>query len=820
VPSIPALINATYLVKYFPSVIHVVQNRPDPEIDPTLNRTALGERRYSFTRGLFLFAAYNLILSSGMLTFIGVRSLDLSRLMLLEMVLSLIFSGILAWLLHILTQKSGPSYDATVSLAVCIQSCSMSWFVGSLSAFLWVSFAKSPMIHMIVTQMTSRSLRVLQQPLLLLLLMQAVFLFIYLPRRMTRIQGVRTPRFLLWTISATAIGVHTTVSYALLDTSTAVLPIHTDPANRDWILLANFEGPASEFFRQRVWHSLTQSDFVIPLDDSDIKRELQNEGRPPDTTMTSDLAKEVATRLSVPIFLTGSVTQDPLEGTMLFTVTGIRTATGRTIFALSEYSQDAVLEDLHVSLGDNRKLFRATALRADAITPSFEAWQLYDSAANQNRNGHWKESIELAQEALQEDPHFALAWLLIATNEANLGRESMASTAYDSALALGSSRLTPGQIVEAKAQRALTVAHDYQSALNYLDEPSSDGYGYIRRLNDKADALYNLGRPDEALTVLMESRRKNPTSPGTASLVNELRCLVALGRFEKAAEVARELKSPRNKLAECYLALANSQWSQAESLASYLRLHEERLESYQITILRLAAASTAAARGRVKDARKEIGLAISQASAEWTSVGFSGLLHLLLVDSTTVLLLSSADSMTADGLVVHCAMAGIQGELTRARHWLGKFRNTASQGEQGRLKGDCQYLEALIAYDEADFESAVRILDPVAGGGGVRPNLISRLMMRLLLARAYEALGKRQAALAAINLAIAPIGLDLTEVLYRGITVPWAYCEATRLELALNQTEDARVQREQLRQNLAGADSVYIRRIMEMDRQF
>jgi len=210
---------------------------------------------------------------------------------------------------------------------------------------------------------------------------------------------------------------------------------------RDTILLADFvnttgESVFDDALKQGLTVDLQQSTFLNILPDDAIARQLRFMGRPLETRLSEDVAREVCQRENSKAMLLSSISR--LGGNYVVTLRAVDCADG-SLLGVEQVEADRrerVLARLHEAgkklrarLGESLPSIQKndTALEK-ATTPSLEALQVYSRASRAARSQGESAAIPLFQHALELDPGFAVAYSDLGTMYCNTGEPSLCAS--------------------------------------------------------------------------------------------------------------------------------------------------------------------------------------------------------------------------------------------------------------------------------------------------------------------------------------------------------------------------------------------------------
>jgi len=584
-----------------------------------------------------------------------------------------------------------------------------------------------------------------------------------------------------------------------------LVPAH--PTKKDWILVADFEGPADDStlagaVRLLVSAALDQSAIVASVPDEQRRLALEQAGKPRGTRVDAALARELAYRRAIRAVVEGHVSR--LGGGYLVVLRVLDADSVRVLAAVSEAARSEddliptlgrVVRRLRDELGERREDLRANRPLVDMMTPSFEAYRRYTKARELLFGGDDRGAIAMARSALSLDPDFASAWGSMGFAFVNIGEPDSALAAFDEALR------RPGRLLEvARLMLPAQVAAlrgDPQGALEAVDQAVRHDPLWWTAHNNRGSYLLSLGRPEEALASSRRAEEVSPFGPTQQVLGNQFTALLWLGRLVEARAVARQFKGGRAEVARAQIAVAAGDWAAAESLGKALERLPEAAASDRIGISSLAVAL--AARGSVRAAVQSLQRE-QRADAEGRRR-----VHLehakrgrLLLDTVSGRLngvpedVASSDT-TALALVTQGLWEAAAGDTARARRLLARIR-TRSVIEQNRQGSNPVLIEAWLAARARRFGETVRLLGPAALQGDDLGYVLSRsnrVLKRWLVAEAYEGLGRPDSAAAYFELVMSPIG-DTGALRDARIAYSYAHRRLVLLYARMGRLEEAR----------------------------
>ena len=618
---------------------------------------------------------------------------------------------------------------------------------------------------------------------------------------------VRSRRALVGAVVLVLLAVGTSAAWKAGWLSDLVGGRSAPPAKKDWILVAEFEGPADDSslavaVRDLVSAALDQSAIVTTVPADQFRLALDLAGKPRGTRVDGALARELAYRRAIRAVVEGRVGR--LGGGYSVVVRAVDADSARVLAAVSEAARsDAeliptvgrVARRLRDALGERREDLRATAELRDIMTPSFEAYRRFIKARQLLLGVDNRGSIAMARSALSLDPDFAPAWNLMGYSFANLGELDSAMAAFDEALR------RPRRLPEvARFQTQAAVAQirgDVQGTLEALDQALHHDPSRQATHNNRGSALLSLGRPEEALASLRRAGEVGPFGPHQMTLINQFLALLWLGRLDEARKVARQFKGGLAENGPAQLAVAAGDWAAAESLGRAVVENPDAAAGDRIGVSALAVAL--AARGSVSAADRALQREQRTAAEERRRVDLQsakrGRLLLGMVCGRLNAIpedVASSDTTTL-ALVTQGLWEAAAGDTARARRLLNRIRSR-SVIEQYRQGSNPSLIEAWIAARAGRLGESVRLLEPAALQGDDFGFMLAgrnRVLKRWLVAEAYEGLGRPDSAAAYFELAMSPLG-DAGALRDARIAYSYAHRRLVLLYARMGRLEEAR----------------------------
>jgi serine/threonine-protein kinase len=573
-------------------------------------------------------------------------------------------------------------------------------------------------------------------------------------------------------------------------------------AGRQWIWLAEFEGPASDpelasSVRDLVEAGLDPSQAFAAVPAEQIRIALRNAGRADSTRVTPVLARELAFRASIPVVIEGRVGKigaaynvvlkatRSSDGAVLETATASAASDRELIRSIAQATRQ-----MRAGLGERSEVFLDAATWTEEPTASFEAFKLYLHARALINNNQSQQAIPVIRAALEADPEFASAWVGLGTALSNLFLHDSSNAAYRRALQY-SDRLPRFRKADVEARLARTHEEAlaiYQAALQ-LDPGPVDR---ARMLNNMGGTLNQMGRIEESLASYRESLALWPIEPPSLITNNIADNLIALGRWDEAAPYIDRSTGFRRTVLGVQLAIHRGFWAEAESLTRTL---DKSPDAIGRVFNRLIMASMAARRGERVAAREMLARAQNEPTFDHPVWG----VVLWMVRSLEIAPGGSPPppvpaslAKLPEGHLAQALRLAQLGEPAAARAELQKIL----PGADPELRPTGQRM--LAAWDAWHHHRWAEVVDTLRHHASVglrsRPSFeeTSRGQARWMVASAFVELGQRDSAAVYFEKLLSPPGNSQIQWSTVGFWEPYARCRLVEMYGTTGRLDDAR----------------------------
>ena len=329
----------------------------------------------------------------------------------------------------------------------------------------------------------------------------------------------------------------------------------------DVILLASFINktgdPVFDNLDRALEVKLAESPFLSLLPEAAVRQTLRSMRHEPDEHVTQELGIEICKRQGLKAVVVPEI--DAIGSYYLITLIAINAESGKQIARQQQETdnKDQVVaalgkaaSQLRRQLGESlSSLQKYNAPLALATTSSLEALQAYATGVQRNRSGKISESIPFFERAVELDPQFCSAYIMLGSSYHGIGEDEDSRKNFARAFELKDKQLTQEEnfLVTATYYWNITGNFEKENAVLTLYQQV-----YPRSINAANLLGINyalLGRNEEALQEFNWTIDHSP-EPSAFAYSNKSQALMSLGRFDEAKAVI-------------------NQWQQKGSLFSY-----------------------------------------------------------------------------------------------------------------------------------------------------------------------------------------------------------------------------------------------------------
>lgn len=332
------------------------------------------------------------------------------------------------------------------------------------------------------------------------------------------------------------------ITQAKRDSSTGVST--TTGSNKDAILLTEFENTTGDpifdqTLKAALAFSLAQSPVLDIYPDSKVNQALTMMGREANEPVTKELGSEIAVRRGLKAYIAGTIARFGTQ--FVLTLEAINAQTGESLGREFEHvpSQDEVLTaisraatGLREKLGESLSSIERHDMPEYVTTPSLDALKYFVHGQEASFVGKPLEAIPFMLKAIECDPKFAIGWVMLGYNYANIDQWKQASDAISNAYEFRDSVSEPERFRIDYAYYKL-VTGEMDKAIETL-ELWGKTYPWIGGIPmSLADCYMKIGKWKNAIAVLRE-RGGLERNDVAVSYVNLIESLTAIGNYSEA----------------------------------------------------------------------------------------------------------------------------------------------------------------------------------------------------------------------------------------------------------------------------------------------
>jgi serine/threonine-protein kinase len=569
----------------------------------------------------------------------------------------------------------------------------------------------------------------------------------------------------------------------------AARPDNVTLEERDWVLVADFEGPEGDralpvTVRELVTAELNQSRFVGTVTRQQLNAEMRLAGVPETTHVNADLARQLAVRTSIRAIVAGSIQRlGPQRYSVAIHV--VSADSGRNLYSVSTSSEegglviaiDSLARDLRRRLGERPEAIATTLPLMEAATPSFQAYQKYIAGVVELQSGNVQQSTALLHEAVKLDTAFASAYAALGANFLGARMTDSAQAYFDRAMSFPG-RLTNAQKYRLQGDIAYSIRHDISAAARWYDLYVAELPRAIGGRNNRALYQAAAGKYDAAIQDLRDAIAANPFGPERiqVNLFNLAAMLASVGRVDEARAATTDLKDPFLPGARLLISAAASDWPAVSTHATEIGT----LKTSPALVSLLGAtgrAAALAAQGSIVSAESELRRARDASSGSTARFHERSALLLSIATGRPPIPASAgrADSSAGAALVRALRAAMLRDTVAASRELRVAVADTASA--RALLGHGPAVVRGWIAAAGGRWSDVTSALAATSLAGEHDATILDRfssLEIRWLVATAYEAQGKPDSAVVHLKLVVSPLRVPAGHLAMGGLLLPLA----------------------------------------------
>jgi len=322
---------------------------------------------------------------------------------------------------------------------------------------------------------------------------------------------------------------------------------------KDTVVLADFDNKTGDAvfddaLNQALSVQLGQSPFLNILSDRKVEETLRLMGRPSTERISRDVARELCIRTGSKAIVLGSISN--LGSQYVVGLNSVGCSNGDTLATEQEEAstkQDVLkalgkaAAGLRTKLGESLTTVQKFDVPVEATTPSLEALKAYSMGITTGRTKGDAEAIPFMKRAVELDSNFAMAYVGLGVEYANLGQASLAANYSKKAYDLRD------RVSDREKYRISAFYYQYVTA---EVEKATEAYQlwaktYPRDLvpHSNLGTIYSaLGQYDKAAAETEESLTIEPTLTGYGNLAG---IYVNLNRIDDAKTVLKRAQASK-----------------------------------------------------------------------------------------------------------------------------------------------------------------------------------------------------------------------------------------------------------------------------------
>jgi serine/threonine protein kinase/Flp pilus assembly protein TadD len=383
---------------------------------------------------------------------------------------------------------------------------------------------------------------------------------------------------------------------------------------QDTIVLADFTNTTGdpvfdETLKQALRVQLEQSPFLNVLSDQKVAQHLGYMGRPRDTRLTNDVAREVCLRSGSKAMLTGSIAALGSHYALSINVVNCQNGDSLVSEQVEADSRERILwavdrasTKLRARLGESlASIQHYDAPVEQATTGSLEALRSYSLGVKTGLSEGYAAAVPLFERATLLDPNFAMAYVSLASEYSNLAQPERAKAALTKAYSLRD-KVGEGERFSIDSGYDEKVTGQLDRAIQVLNLWKQTYPGDYHPHMHLGIIYQTLGRHEKGLVEHDEALRLDPSN-GLAYL-NVAGAYICLNRFDEARVVlerahARKIGVPNLRIFLYFLAFFRGDVDEMKRQAK-----EEMSQPDLATAMLAFQADTEAYYGHLRSARE------------------------------------------------------------------------------------------------------------------------------------------------------------------------------------------------------------------------
>ncbi len=550
---------------------------------------------------------------------------------------------------------------------------------------------------------------------------------------------------------------------------------------KDSIIIADFANSTGDAIfdgtlRRGLSVQLEQTPFLSLVSGDRITQALRMMEKPPDTRLTTDVAREICQRVNASALVQGSIAM--LGNQYVLGLDALNCRTGEML-AQEQVTADGkekvlpalgrAASQLRARLGESAASLQTydTPFDQAVTTSSLEALQAYTRGTDAVFKGDYTSGISFLQRAVSLDPNFATAYSVLGevyqlTGESVLGPETL-TKAYSLR-----NRVSEREQFVIASNYTQSVMGDYDKAIRIADQWVKvfprDAPGYIALYA----ASYFAGQLDQTLAAAQEALRLDPTP---FAYYQVPRTYIMLGRLDEARVTilqaeANHVNSAMFSDLSYFIAFLQNDTAAMDRLVASTWVAASPVEASSVQ------AGTAAYHGQLNRSREFNARAIASAGRQGGAIyKISGAMtDALLGDfSEAKKALNDVNTSSVDGSLegTMAITLALSGDITQARKLADDLNKRYSDVTYVRL-GALPTIQAVLALHQDKPDDAIEALRGISSRelipAGVTPEFLPFMVPVYIRGQAYLAAHQGSDAVAQFQMILDHPGFVLNSI--------------------------------------------------------
>lgn len=323
--------------------------------------------------------------------------------------------------------------------------------------------------------------------------------------------------------------------------------------DKDTVVLADFDNSTGDSvfddtLKTALSVSLNQSPFLNVVSDSAVSKTLKLMEKPPETTLTQDVARELCQRAGSKAYIAGEIARLGSEYVLGLKAVDCQSGDALAQEQVTAPSKEKVLDALGKAASKLRgKLGESLATvqkfdvpLAEATTSSLEALKAYGLGRKVLREKGPAAALPYDQHAIELDPSFAIGYAAVASDYVSIAEVGRASEYYTKAFRLRD-RTSDRERLSIAARYYDHVTGELEKTVQTYQELVASYPQDFGAFGNLGNAYTEQGQYEKAVEAYRENLRLTPDNP--VPYVSLASSLLALQRFDEAWQTIEQARA-------------------------------------------------------------------------------------------------------------------------------------------------------------------------------------------------------------------------------------------------------------------------------------